>query len=120
MSGRDVTFFLDDILEGIGAIEEYTRGLSGEEFARDRKTFDAVIRNLEVIGEACGNVPEAIREQYPEIPWRKIVGLRNVVIHHYFGVDPDTIWFIVRRQLPELKDGVETILRDLKSPLRED
>ncbi len=69
-----------------------------------------------MIGEACGNVPEAIREQYPDIPWRKIVGLRHGVIHHYFGVDPDTIWFIIRRQLPELKDGVETILRDLRPP----
>jgi uncharacterized protein with HEPN domain len=119
MSEREITFFLDDILEGIGAIEEYIHGLSEEEFATDRKTFDAVIRNLEVIGEACGNIPGALREQYAQIPWRKIVGLRNVVIHHYFGVDPETVWFIITRQLPELRDQIETMRRTLKPPENE-
>lgn len=115
MSEREVVFFLDDILEGIGLIEEYTHGLSEEEFATDRKTFDAVIRNLEVIGEACSNVPADIREQYVQIPWRKIVGLRNVVIHHYFGVDPGTVWFIITRQLPGLKREIEKMRCALKS-----
>lgn len=82
MSRRDISFFLDDILEGIDTIGEYIHGFSKEEFASDRKTFDAVIRNLEVIGEACSNIPDPLREQYAQIPWRKIIGLRNVVIHH--------------------------------------
>lgn len=116
MSRRDISFFLDDILEGIDAIEEYIHGLSQEEFASDRKTFDAVVRNLEVIGEACSNIPDTLREQYARIPWRKIVGLRNVVIHHYFGVDPDTVWFIITRQLPELRDQIEKMRRTLKPP----
>ncbi|MBP2144653.1 uncharacterized protein with HEPN domain [Methanofollis sp. W23] len=98
MSEREVVFFLDDILEGIGFIEEYTHGLSEEEFPADRKTFDAVIRNLEVISEACSNIPAHLREQYAQIPWRKIVGLRNVVIHHYFGVDPGTVCLVYRHQ----------------------
>ncbi|MDK2974183.1 MAG: hypothetical protein PWP08_554 [Methanofollis sp.] len=99
MSRREITFFFDDILEGIGFIEEYIHGLSEEEFASERKTFDAVVRNLEVISQTCSNIPDTRREQYAQIPWRKIVGLRNVVIHHYFGVDPDSVWFIVTRQL---------------------
>ncbi|WP_298669703.1 DUF86 domain-containing protein [uncultured Methanofollis sp.] len=68
MSRRGITFFLDDILEGINLIEEYIHGLSEEEFESDRKTFDAVVRNLEVIGEACNNIPDTIREQYAQIP----------------------------------------------------
>ena len=114
MSRRDISFFLDDILEGIDAIEEYIHGFSKEEFASDRKTFDAVVRNLEVIGEACSNIPDSLRDQYAQIPWRKIVGLRNVVIHHYFGVDPETVWFIITRQLPELRDQIEKMRRTLK------
>jgi len=71
MSRRDITFFLDDIQEGIGFIEEYIHGLSEEEFASDRKTFDAVIRNLEVIGEACSNIPDTLRDQYAQDPLAK-------------------------------------------------
>ena len=103
MSKRDESLLMGDILEAIERIEEYTAGYSKEDFFRDRKTIDAVIRNLEIIGEACGQVPEPIRAEYPLIPWKRIVGVRNIVIHHYFGVDLETVWFIITQQLPELQ-----------------
>jgi len=62
-----------------------------------------VIRNLEIIGEACGQVPEQVRAEYPQIPWKRIAGVKNIVIHHYFGVDLETVWFIIKRQIPELQ-----------------
>ena len=91
------------MLEALDRIEEYTDGFSQEEFVRDRKTVDAVIRNLEILGEACGQIPEEIRLRYPLVPWKRIVGLRNVVLHRYFGVDLETVWFIIKNQIPPLK-----------------
>lgn len=103
MSRRDGTLLIADILEAIGRIEEYTAGYSKEDFFRDRKTIDAVIRNLEITGEACGQVPEPVRAEHPRIPWKRIIGVRNIVIHHYFGVDLETVWFIIKHQMPELR-----------------
>jgi len=103
MPDRKFIFFIEDLLESVDRIEDYIPDQTKETFSEDKKTVDAVIRNLEIIGEACTHIPEDIRERYPEVPWTKVVGLRNVVIHHYFGVDVDTIWFIITRQLPELK-----------------
>jgi uncharacterized protein with HEPN domain len=110
MSKRDETLLFEDVLEAIGRIREYTRGYSKEDFFRDQKTIDAVIRNLEIIGEACGQVPGPVRERYPQIPWRKIVGVRNIAIHHNFGVDLETVWFIITRQLPDLQSSLRAIL----------
>ncbi|QDA31471.1 DUF86 domain-containing protein [Thermococcus indicus] len=113
MSKRDPCLFLNDILEAIFRIDEYTEGHEFEDFVRDRKTVDAVLRNLEIIGEAARYVPEEIKEEYGDIPWRRIIGLRNVVIHHYFGVDLNIVWRIIRFQLPELKESVEKIVEEL-------
>ena len=113
MSKRDPCLFLNDILEAIFRIEEYTEGYEFEDFIRDRKTVDAVLRNLEVIGEAARYVPEEIKEQHADVPWKRIIGLRNVVIHHYFGVDLNIVWTIVRLQLPDLKKSVEKIVEEL-------
>ena len=110
MSRRDETLLFEDILEAISRIEEYTGGYSKEDFFQDQKTIDAVIRNLEIIGEACGQGPRPVREEHPIIPWRKIVGVRNIVIHHYFGVDLETVWFIITRQLPDLQVDLHAIL----------
>ena len=99
MSKRDPLLSLEDMHEAITTIEEYVSGLTFEEYRNDRKTKDAVIRNFELLGEAATHVPEDIREKAPDIPWNRIVGLRNTVIHHYFGVDHTTVWFIIREQL---------------------
>ena len=110
MSKRDPCLFLGDILEAIGRIEEYTRGYTFETFVNDKKTVDAILRNLEIIGEAARNVPEDIRRKYSTVPWRRVVGLRNVVVHHYFGVDLSVVWVIVSSQLVELKEEIEKII----------
>ena len=110
MSKRDPALFLYDILECIEKIERYISGMTYEDFEKDERTVDAVLRNLEVIGEAARNTPLEIRSRYYDIPWRKIVGLRNVIIHDYFGVDLENIWEIITKDLPDLKEKVKSIL----------
>ena len=110
MSKREPTLFLYDILECVAKIEKYVSGMSYDDFESDERTVDAVLRNLEVIGEAARHVPDQLRRMYPDIPWRKIVGLRNVVIHEYFGVDLEIIWEIITRDLPDLKNKIVSML----------
>jgi uncharacterized protein with HEPN domain len=96
---RDYRLYLDEIIEAIQAINSYLKGYDQESFALDRKTQDAVIRNLEVIGEASGNLPEEIQDMASEIDWRKIRGLRNILIHEYFGINLIIVWDIVQNKL---------------------
>ncbi len=98
MSKRDAAMLLEDILECIGNIEMYTHGLKKDGFENDRKTIDAVVRNLEIIGEAARNLPASYYESHGEIEWPQIIGLRNRIIHEYFDVDVDIIWFIVENE----------------------
>ena len=109
---RDYKVFLGDILEAIEAIRAYTAGFSLEAFAQDRKTRDAVIRNLEVIGEAVKKVPEQVRARFPDADWKRIAGLRNILIHEYFGIDTEIIWDIVQNKLPPLEKRVQALLRE--------
>ncbi len=111
---RDYRLYLEDILEAINRIEEYTRSLSFEEFAKNNLVIDAVVRNLEIIGEACRSLPEEIRQKNPDIEWRKIIGLRNILIHQYFGIDIDILWDIVKKKLPDLKLKIKRILAESK------
>jgi len=96
---RDHRLYLDDILEAIDNIRNYTTGMDYEMLSRDRKTQDAVVRNLEVIGEAAGRLPESVRATAPEIEWRKIVGLRNILAHEYFSVSLPVAWDVVQNKL---------------------
>ena len=107
---REWRFRVGDIVDAIGKIELYTEGMDITDFVTDIRTFDAVLRNLEIIGEAAGNIPEEITAQYPQIPWRKMRGLRNVLAHEYFGVHPEIIWATVRSDLPPLKAALNTLL----------
>ena len=100
---RDVADYLDDTLTALSDAEEFTRGMNYETFAADKKTVNAVIRSLEVLGEATKRVPASFRAQYPDIPWSKMAGLRDVLIHDYMGVDLKTVWKVVQERLPELK-----------------
>jgi len=106
-------YFCTIFLNVLRMIERYTKDISFNEFARNDLVVDAVIRNLEIIGEAVKNIPEDIRSKYPDIPWKQIVGFRNIVIHHYFGVDLSIVWTVIKRHLKELKPKIETILREL-------
>ncbi|MHA1626469.1 MAG: HepT-like ribonuclease domain-containing protein [Candidatus Asgardarchaeia archaeon] len=111
---RDYKLYLEDVLEAINRIEEYTKSLTFEDFSENKLVVDAVVRNLEVIGEACRSLPEEIRWKHSDIEWRKIIGLRNILIHQYFGIDVELIWDVVKTKLPELKLRIEQILDDLK------
>lgn len=95
--------YIDDVLTAIKKIQRYRQGLRFEEFVKDTKTVDAVIRNLEILGEAAKNMPKSIRKAHPEIPWRKIIGMRNKVIHEYFGIDLEILWQTITVDLPILK-----------------
>ena len=109
---RDFKVGLEDILEAIHKIRSYTLGFTLPDFKADSKTFDAVVRNLEIIGEAAKSLPDAVRLRYPEIDWKRIAGLRDILIHEYFGVDAEIIWDIVENKLGTLEDVVQNILRD--------
>jgi uncharacterized protein with HEPN domain len=115
---RDPRVYLVHILECIGKIEQFTA--DGEErFMRDALIQDAVLRNLEVIGEAVKRVPDSFRQQHPQIPWRAIAGLRDILIHQYEGVDLTRVWQIVQTDLPILKQALVSILPPLESLERE-
>ena len=109
---KDYKAYISHILESIILIEQYTENISFEEFEKDRKTIDAVIRNFEIIGEASNKLPEEFRKQYPEVPWRSIIGLRNVLIHDYLGVDIKAVWGNLKQELPHLKEQMKSILEN--------
>jgi uncharacterized protein with HEPN domain len=96
-------------------IEEYVQGLDFDRFLTDHKTTDAVIRNIEVIGEAAGNVPLEICDRHPEIPWRRMIRLRNITIHEYFGVDLSIIWRIATKDLPETKPLIADLMNSIET-----
>lgn len=110
MSKRDASLLLQDILDCIKNIEGYTEGLEQEAFKKDRKTIDAVVRNLEIIGEAANTLPTPYQESHGEIKWPQIIGLRNRIVHEYFDVDLDIIWFIIENELAPLKGKIEKLL----------
>ncbi|MCW7075240.1 MAG: DUF86 domain-containing protein [Candidatus Methanospirare jalkutatii] len=106
--------YILDILTSIQEIEEFVEGMNFEEFVEDRKTVNAVIRSLEVMGEAVKKIPLEIREKYQEIPWKYIAGMRDKLIHEYHGVDLEIVWEVVEKEIPPLKPKFEKILEELK------
>ena len=100
---------LDDMLDSLNQISKYTKDLTFDDFENSRMVTDATIRNLEILGEASKLLPEDIKNKYPDIPWRKIVAIRNKVIHEYGVVNLEIIWEIVRNELPTLKDKLQKI-----------
>ena len=103
MAKKEDKLYLNDIWEAILKIEKYTKGLSYEEFLNNMMVIDAVVRNLEIIGEATKNLSKEIKSQYPEIPWKEMAGIRDKLIHEYFGIDLDIVWKTIKYRLPELK-----------------
>lgn len=111
---RDEMLFIEDILENILLIEDSIKNLSKDEFVNDKMIIDATIRRLEVIGEAVKNISEKIKRKYPEIEWRKIAGTRDAIIHTYFNVDLDITWNIIKINLPDLKNKILKIKKELE------
>jgi len=111
---RDMRPYIQDILESIEAIEEYVQFTTEEQFYRNRQVQDAVLRRLEIIGEAVKNLDEDFKNRYPEIPWKKIAGLRDVLIHEYFGVSLKRIWRVIKIDLVDLKFKISRILEEIR------
>ena len=107
MSNRELQLLLEDIMEASQKILSYTSGMSFDDFISDDKTIDAVVRNFEIIGEAANRVPEDFKTEHPEIEWRRMTGLRNRIIHEYFGVDYATVWKIKEENIQELIDFIQ-------------
>lgn len=109
---RDYRLYLNDMLAAAEKVLRYIRGADLAHFVEDEKTFDAVVRNLEIIGEAAKHVPPEVQARYPGVQWRNIAGLRDIVVHEYFGIDEDILWDIVVNQVPELLVQVQQILKE--------
>ncbi|WP_041279262.1 HepT-like ribonuclease domain-containing protein [Desulfobacula toluolica] len=107
MSHRSWKFRIEDIIEALDRIFHYVKDLNYDGWMKDQKTIDAVIRNLEIIGEAAANVPQEIQDLYVDIPWYQMKGMRNILIHEYFGVDNDVLWNTIKKDLPVLMEKLQ-------------
>ena len=109
MSKREPILLLEDIIESIKKIKIYTSGLSLDDFLKDDKTIDAVIRNFEIIGEASNRIPDEIRDKFQLVNWHRIKGFRNRIVHDYMGIDYEIVWEIIEKDLEELKNKIQEI-----------
>ncbi|MBI4094386.1 MAG: DUF86 domain-containing protein [Candidatus Liptonbacteria bacterium] len=110
---RDVGVYLEDILESIRQIETYTMNLAEDNFLKDAQVQDAALRRLEVIGEAVKNMPQEFKDLHAEIPWKKIAGMRDILIHEYFGVDMARVWKLIQDDLPLFKEQISALAKNL-------
>ncbi len=111
---RDEIIYLQDIAESCEKILRFTAGLSQSDLIGDEKTYDAVVRNLEIVGEASKHISEEIRRQLPDIEWRKAAGLRDMLAHAYFGIDNDILWDVVQNKVPQLATAMNVFLERRK------
>lgn len=114
MVKRVYTDYIQDILDSIQDIENFIQGMNYEEFRDDRKTINAVIRSIEIIGEASKKIPKSLRDSQPEIPWKKMAGMRDKLTHAYFGIDLEIIWKVVSEEIKQIKPGILKIKDSLQ------
>jgi len=110
---RDYRLYLKDILAALESVETFVGSMAFEEFRADDKTASAVVRKFEIIGEATKNIPEDIRRRYSKIPWKEMAGMRDRLIHFYFGVDYQLVWATIKERLPSVKQQIQKILKEL-------
>ncbi|MCP5053704.1 MAG: DUF86 domain-containing protein [bacterium] len=113
MTKRNISLYTKDILDSINKIEEFVNGMDFDEFLNDDKTSSAVIRKLEIIGEAVKQLPDQIKKNNTEIPWKEMAGMRDKLIHWYFGVDYEVVWNVVTEELPQLKGLLNEIFDNI-------
>ena len=111
---RDASLYLRDILDAMLAIEKFVEGMNFESFRKDDKTSSAVIRKLEIIGEAVKRVPDEIRAQYPNVQWKEMAGMRDRLIHFYFGIKYDLVWHTITDVIPAVKPVIQEIINKTK------
>jgi uncharacterized protein with HEPN domain len=111
---RDFQVYIEDIIQAIDSIQTYTEGLTYNVFARDKKTIDAVIRNFKITGEATKQIPLTVRQEYPKVPWREMAGMRDKLIHGYFGVQLDVVWKTITERIPTVRLLITEVLTELK------
>ncbi len=110
---KESIIFVEHIIDNIGDIEKFTENVGKENFLKNKEKQNAIIRSLEIVGEAVKNIPQKIKIKYKEVPWKEMAGTRDKISHHYFGVDLELIWKIVKENLPSLKNQMFEIKRDL-------
>jgi len=116
---KDPEIFLEHILESIDLIQDYTAHKTITDFIKSIQLQDSIIRRIEIIGEAVKNLPDDVKNSYPEVPWKKIAGMRDVLIHEYFGIDLELTWQVVQKDIPDLKRKIMKIKHDLKNKILE-
>jgi len=110
---RDYSLYLKDILAAIESIESFIAGMNLDTFQIDDKTNSAVMRKLEIIGEAVKQIPDEMRQEYSQIPWKEMAGMRDKLIHFYFGVDYDLVWKAITERLPNIKQDIEKMMKNV-------
>ena len=111
---KDPRIFIEHILECIARIEEYVKDVTKEEFMRSPQLQDAIVRRIEIIGEAVKNLPAEIKEKFPDIPWKDIAGMRDVLIHSYWGVDLELTWAVAKERISDLKNRMLRVKEELR------
>lgn len=109
---REYRFYLEDMRTSCEKVTQYTRPLTQAQFLSDQKTYDAVMRNFEIIGGAAKHIPNEVRSQHPEIDWRRVAAFRDVAIHEYFGIDVDVVWDIIQNKIPALDPQIRRLLSE--------
>ena len=114
MKNKDYSDYLQDILDSINDTDDFVKGMSFDDFLKDKKSVNAVIRSIEVIGEAAKKIPPSLKNKFSHVPWKKMAGMRDKLIHEYFGVDLEIIWEVIKKDLPSIKPLIVEALDHLE------